>query len=125
MSSIPNSPQHVENPVRLEQGRGRVTVWSGDTLLANSHRVVVVHEGRHPVRYYLPPEDVRTDLLGVAQTDSYCPYKGAAVHHALVADGPLADAVAWSYPTPLPGMEPLAGLIAFYQERTRLVAEDF
>ncbi|WP_051966957.1 DUF427 domain-containing protein [Kitasatospora mediocidica] len=131
MSSDSLSPHHVApaqqagSPVRLEIGGGRVTVWSGETLLADSRRVVLVHEGRHPVRYYLPREDVRTELLDVAETESYCPYKGTAVHFALRADGAHADAVAWSYPTPLPGMEPLAELVAFYQERTRLVAEGF
>ena len=34
------------------------------------------------------------------------------------------EIIAWSYSAPLPGMEPLAGLIAFYQERTMLRVED-
>ncbi len=129
MPNEPLPPQDVapgrrgESPVRLERGQGRVTVWSGGILLADSHRAVLVREGRHPVRYYLPPEDVRTDLLAPSREGSSCPYKGTAVHLLLRGDDE-SEAIAWSYPTTVPGMEPLAGLIAFYQERTMLRAEE-
>ncbi|MGW4809410.1 DUF427 domain-containing protein [Kitasatospora sp. NPDC004272] len=113
--------QAAPGGILLEQGRGRVTVRSGGLLLADSRRPVVVLEGHHPVRYYLPPEDVHRGLLVPSWESTYCPYKGAAVHYALAPDG--GEAVAWSYPEPLPGMEALAGLIAFYQERVQLAVE--
>ncbi|MEV6978370.1 DUF427 domain-containing protein [Kitasatospora sp. NPDC093806] len=108
--------------ILLEPGRGRITVRAGGVVLADSHRPIVVLEGHHPVRYYIPPQDVRRELLIPSWEDTYCPYKGAAVHYALAAGGE-GDAVAWSYPAPLPGMEALAGLIAFYQERVDIAVE--
>ncbi|MBC3839770.1 DUF427 domain-containing protein [Streptacidiphilus sp. 4-A2] len=114
---------HQVGPVVLKPGQERVTVRSRGTVLADSRRTIAVHEGYHPVRYYFPPEDVRTELLSTASTASYCPYKGSAVHLTLEQEG-SDDSVAWCYPEPLTGMEPLAGLIAFYQERTILQVEE-
>jgi uncharacterized protein (DUF427 family) len=120
----PDRVQHVVGGIRLEMGGERhVTVWSGETLLADSRRAVAVHEGPHPVRYYLPPEDVRRDLLGTSQESTYCPYKGNAVHYRL-ASGTDSTGIAWSYPVPLSGMEPIGELIAFYQERVKVVVEE-
>ena len=136
-----DSVHYAAGGLRLEPGDRRVTVRIGELVLADSLRVVVVHERLHPLRYYLAPEDVRTELLTPSPLHSYCPYKGDARHWALAARGGAGSAdstggagsgdrdgggawaggtIAWSYPQPLPGMEPLAGLLAFYQERVDL-----
>ena len=47
---------------------------------------------------------------------SGAPCKGQTEHFAARIDGQLRD-VAWSYPTPLPESQKIAGLIAFYDER--------
>ncbi|MFE2724166.1 DUF427 domain-containing protein [Kitasatospora sp. NPDC059327] len=111
-----NPVRHVNGGILLEPGRGRIIVRAGGVVLADCQRPIVVLEGRHPVRYYIPAEDVRRELLVPSWETTYCPHKGNAVHFALAPDGE-GGAVAWSYPVPLPGMEALAGLIAFYQER--------
>jgi hypothetical protein len=47
------------------------------TVLAESHRPLLLFETALPVRYYLPPDDVRVELVP-SQTRSVCPYKGVA-----------------------------------------------
>ena len=57
------------------------------------------------------------DLLTPTESVSHCPYKGTAEYWSLrVGDDVLPD-VAWSYPTPLPESQKIAGLISFYTEK--------
>jgi uncharacterized protein (DUF427 family) len=71
------------------------------------------------VRYYLPAEDVRTDLLRPTGTRSFCAYKGQA-HYASVAG---ADDVAWTYPEPLREAAEVTGCYAFFNERVDVVVD--
>jgi uncharacterized protein (DUF427 family) len=91
----------------------RVRVLVDGEVLADSVRAKVLFETALPPRFYLPPEDVRLDLLEPSATVTRCAYKGAASHfHALGHDD-----VAWTYPDPQHDGEPVRDLIAFYQER--------
>jgi uncharacterized protein (DUF427 family) len=88
----------------------------GETV-AESASPRFVFETGAPVRHYLPKPHVRMDLLVRSDTVTHCPYKGRAEHwSARVGDAVHRD-VAWSYPTPLPESQRIAGLIAFYDER--------
>lgn len=67
----------LKNPlhrVGAEPATSRVRVEIGGRVVADSTRPVLVHETGLPVRYYLPPEDVATDLLEPAATRTHCPY---------------------------------------------------
>jgi uncharacterized protein (DUF427 family) len=81
--------------------------------LAGTHGAVVLREGSLPPRYYIPREDVRMELLTPTDSSSHCPFKGDARYWSF---GDMPD-VAWSYEQPIPGAEPIAGLICFYNER--------
>ena len=65
----------------------------------------------------MPRVDVRMDLLRPSDTVTHCPYKGTTVHFHAETDGGRIDDVAWSYPTPLPESERIAGLVSFYDDR--------
>jgi uncharacterized protein (DUF427 family) len=60
---------------------------------------------------------VRPDLLVPSNTVTHCPYKGRAEHWSVRAGDGVHPDLAWSYPTPLPEGQRIAGLIAFYDER--------
>ena len=53
-------------------------------------------------------------------TESHCPYKGQAEYWSLGSDHPD---VAWSYRTPLPESETIAGLVALYNERADIFVD--
>lgn len=95
-----------------------VTVTLAGVVVADSHRPVVLYETGLVPRYYLPQADVRMDLLVPTATVSHCPYKGAATYWDVVVDGAKADDVAWSYRTPLPESTKVAGLVAFWAEKS-------
>ena len=88
-------------------------------VLAESSRPVLVFEPPLPVRYYLPPEDVRTDLLTPSDTRSRCAYKGEASYLSL----PDVEDVAWSYPAPLREAGEVKDRIAFFDELVDVVVD--
>jgi uncharacterized protein (DUF427 family) len=70
-----------------------------------------------PTRYYLPKTHVRLDLLTPTDTVGHCPYKGEAEFWSVRSPDGVHQDLAWSYPTPLPESQKIAGLIAFYNEK--------
>jgi uncharacterized protein (DUF427 family) len=94
-----------------------VEVFLGGEKLASSDRAVVLAETGLPDRYYLPPEDVRTDLLRPTGTKTTCPYTGEACYWSAEVGGQLHKDVVWSYPDPIPAAAGIAGLLCFWTER--------
>jgi uncharacterized protein (DUF427 family) len=62
-------------------------------------------------------------LLEPTQTVSHCPYKGEAEYWSLVIGDQLVPDVAWSYRTPLPESQKIAGLISFFTEKVDLYVD--
>jgi uncharacterized protein (DUF427 family) len=100
---------HSSRHVRVE--------LDGETL-AESSRPYLLFETSLPVRYYLPPEDVRLDRLERSTTGTACAYKGEASYWAL--DG---RDVAWYYPEPLREAAEVRDRIAFFNERVDIVVD--
>lgn len=95
----------------------RVVVRLGGQVIADSTRAVFLYETNFPARYYIPPQDVRLDLLGPSDSSTLCPYKGRAGYYsAAKPDGTRQD-VAWYYPEPLSETLIIKDLIAFYPDR--------
>ncbi len=88
--------------------------------VAESDRAVVLHETGMPALYYLPPEDVRTELLRPSARQTTCPFKGQASYWSLQAGGRVHEDLLWSYQAPIPSAQGIAGLICFYNERVEL-----
>jgi uncharacterized protein (DUF427 family) len=58
------------------------------------------------------------------ETATHCPYKGQAQYWSVRVGDRLVEDVAWSYRTPLPESQKIAGLVAFYNERVDLFTDD-
>ena len=95
-----------------------VIVTLAGVVVADSMRPVVLFETGLVPRFYLPQVDIRMDLLTPTTTISHCPYKGAASYWDLAVEGAAASDVAWSYRTPLPESVKIAGLVAFWPEKS-------
>lgn len=105
-----DAPTHV---LYLEDSPRRVRVVVAGEVVAESSRVRLLHETGLPPVYYLPEEDLRHELLEPSDTSTHCPFKGEASYRSIrVGDDVRPDAV-WTYPQPLAGAPPLAGLAAF------------
>ena len=95
-----------------------VLVTLAGVVVADSRRSVVLYETGLVPRYYLPQADVRMDLLVPTATRSDCPYKGTATYWDVTVDGARVDDAVWSYRTPLPESTKIAGLVAFWPEKS-------
>ena len=71
-----------------------------------------VLETSHPPTYYLPMDAFEAGVLRPASGQSWCEWKGAATYFDLVVDDVVSPRAAWTYPTPTPGFEALAGAVA-------------
>ena len=90
----------------------QVRVSVGGVVVAETRRPVLLFETRLPIRYYIPPEDVRFDRLTAVPLWTSCPYRGKA-HYWSTSD---ADNVTWAYADPIPAAEPIKDHVAFYNE---------
>ncbi|MEU7578381.1 DUF427 domain-containing protein [Streptomyces sp. NPDC041068] len=96
--------------ITVEQGTDHVRVVRDGQVVADSRRPLVLRETGYPPRYYLPPEDVRTDLLTPSRTRTYCPFKGTASYWSL----PDAADLVWAYPEPKPDVAAIKDHFCFY-----------
>jgi uncharacterized protein (DUF427 family) len=101
----------------LEPSPKRVRVVVGGETVADSRRVMLLHESGHQPIYYFPPQDVRSDLLEPSDRHTRCPKKGQASYYTIRAGGNVVEAGAWYYPDPIEGAPPIKDLIAFYWNR--------
>ncbi len=95
----------------------RVLVRLGNTVVADSTRPSMLIESGLPVRYYLPREDVRTELLEPSYTTTRCPYKGVAQYWSLRDGDRFERDIVWTYPEPFHDAEAVLGLLCLPQER--------
>ena len=87
---------------------GTVRVERDGEVLASTTRAVALDETGLPTRYYLPREDVGTDL-SASDTTSHCPFKGDATY----LSAPGAKDAFWVYEAPSEtDALPIAGMLA-------------
>ena len=87
-----------------------VRVEVGGVTLAESSRPMMLIETALPVRWYLPREDVRMDLLAPSEHHTVCAYRASRRTSAL-----RAPPVAWFYPDPLHDALPVKDLVSFWR----------
>jgi uncharacterized protein (DUF427 family) len=119
---------HPHDPFKridLLRSDRHVVVALGGTVLADTHRAIALHETHVPVRWYVPHDDVATDLLVGSPSTTTCAYKGHAIYVSLTPDavpgvGNQGEDLGWSYTHPLDEVAAIKGMICFYSERTDL-----
>ena len=100
---------------------GRVKVEHDGEVLADSRRATALEETGLPTRYYLPREDVRTDLLTATETTSHCPFKGDATYFS----APGAKDAFWVYEKPSEeDALPIAGMLAPWPGRVEVIVDE-
>jgi uncharacterized protein (DUF427 family) len=117
---------HARDPfkrVDAVPSQRHVRVELDGEVVAESRRPHALFETHLPTRWYLPPEDVRQELLVPSETVTRCPYKGTATYWSVQTTTGLHPDVAWTYQQPIPECPRIAGLIAFFNERVDLVIE--
>jgi uncharacterized protein (DUF427 family) len=91
----------------------RIRIEAAGVTIAETSKPTLLFETGLPARYYIPKSHVRMDLLTPSETVSHCPYKGEAEYWSLRIGDDIRPDVAWSYGTPLPESQKIAGLVPF------------
>lgn len=118
--SHPRNPYHRIDCVRA---RRRLRVELASVVLVDTTDVIGVYETARLPQLYVRREAVRMDLLVESPTITYCPYKGSASYWTAEVQGSVVPDVAWSYNAPSPESVPIAGMLSFDPERTKMIQE--
>lgn len=117
----PRDPYHRIDTLRSSR---HVEVSVGGVVLAETTRPVLLFETGLPVRTYIPPVDVNLELLEANDHETSCPYKGnGAQYWTAVVDGERHENLVWSYAFPTAEALPIAGLMAFFDERVDVLVD--
>ena len=108
------NPGHT---VTISPAELHVEIRVDDELVAVTDHPVILEETGLPTRYYLRREDVRMDLFRATTFSTDCPFKGRASYWTLQLGDKIHDGIMWSYETPIPSAEGIAGLLCFYNDR--------
>jgi uncharacterized protein (DUF427 family) len=117
---------HARDPYHrvdiLDTSRHVRVELEGETV-AETRRARVLFETSLPPRWYIPPEDLRTDALVESDKRTGCAYKGFASYWSVEAGGELEEDLAWFYPEPTRDAERIAGYVAFFNERADIYVD--
>ncbi|MFN2451644.1 MAG: DUF427 domain-containing protein [Candidatus Dormibacteria bacterium] len=117
----PRSPYTRVDALRSTR---HVRIELGGKVLAESSSPVMAFETGLPTRYYLNRTDVNFEHLLPTDTVTSCPYKGKTSRYWSVRVGDTTHAdLAWSYDFPTRQLLPIAGLVAFYNEKVDIALD--
>ena len=101
-------------PPRLEGCPERIKVVVEGVVIAKSDQTKRVLETSHPPVYYIPPADVRLDLLEPTDRQSWCEWKGKARYFDVVVGERWIPNAAWAYSPPTQAFQSIRDYLAFY-----------
>jgi uncharacterized protein (DUF427 family) len=104
-------------PPAVKPDPRRVRVEFAGVTIADTTRAVRILETSHPPSFYIPPADVRMDVLKRQEHHSFCEWKGQADYWTINIAGQIAENVAWSYPKPVARYAAIRDHLAFYPGR--------
>jgi uncharacterized protein (DUF427 family) len=103
-------------PPRLERTDSHLRVEHAGAVIAESTRAWRVLETSQPPAYYLPPDDVATDLLRPSPHRTFCEWKGQATYYDVVVGDVVVPRAAWCYPSPTEPFARIRDHVAFYPQ---------
>jgi uncharacterized protein (DUF427 family) len=117
---------HARDPYKrvdtLRSSR-RVEVFVAGERVASTIRPLLLFETHFPTRFYLPPDDVWTELFEPSDLVTTCPYKGVARYWSVRVGDNFEQELVWSYPDPIAENPKIRDLICFFNERVDLAVD--
>jgi uncharacterized protein (DUF427 family) len=91
----------------------RLAARSGDTIIADTSRPLVLYESGFAPRWYVPREDVVEPELGANATETFCPYKGICSYYDVAG----VRRAAWSYRDAYVEVQRISGFVSFEPDK--------
>ena len=110
-------PVPDEYQISYEAMPGKLGVIIDGVTVADSDKVMILHESYLSPSFYFPREDVDFSLLKRSQKRTFCPFKGTATHWSLHSPNGVRENVAWSYEKPLDAGTDVNRHICFYADQ--------
>ena len=104
-------------PPELQPDDRLVEVKQGDILIASTTSAVRVLETASPPTFYLPPDDVKSELFEYIGGSSFCEWKGKASYWTIITNVHRIESGAWSYENPSPAFKAIKGYFSFYPSK--------
>lgn len=118
MANRPVLEPTAAHPITVEPTGRHVTVEVNGERIADTDGALTLRESTYPAVQYIPLADVVTDQLQPSDTQTYCPYKGAAAYyHVVTTAGQTVEDAIWTYEKPYPAVSRIAGHVAFYADK--------
>ena len=106
-----------DHPITITPSRDHVRVMLNGHAVADTKRALVLQEAAYKPVFYIPRTDAQMALMEKTAHSTHCPYKGDASYYTIEAGDRVAENAIWSYETPYPAMQEIAGHLAFYPDR--------
>ncbi len=91
-----------------------VVIRHGDITIADTTNSIRILETASAPTFYIPPEDINTDLLVPYDGSSFCEWKGESTYWSVHISETLIQAAGWSYPDPFEDFSAIKNYISFY-----------
>ena len=104
-------------PPAILRDQRRVEVRLKNLIIADSRQNYRILETASPPTFYIPPHNVRAELLEPCAGTSVCEWKGVACYWTLKIPRRSPQPVGWSYSNPAPPFEAITGFFSFYPAR--------
>ncbi|MEV4454036.1 DUF427 domain-containing protein [Streptomyces mirabilis] len=96
-----------------------LVVRSGDRVVADTTRPLVLYESGFAPRWYVPRADVDESALTPAEGQTFCPYKGLASYYDIAG----AHRAAWSYEDAWTEVRRVSGLVSFEPDEIEVLLD--
>ena len=116
----PRDPRHRVDVIESSR---HVQVAINGTIVADTRRPRLLFETTHPTRYYIPPEDVRMELLTPSDLHSRCPYKGEASYWTARVGDRTFENIVWGYQDPIGECPRIKGYLSFFNEKVDVTVD--
>lgn len=99
---------------------GRYIVRANGAIIGETDRALALIEGSRAPVLYIPRADLAMALFDRTDRLSTCSHKGTAHYYSISTPEARLENAAWCYETPNAGAEPIAGHLAFYEDKVRV-----
>ena len=110
--------------IRVEPSKNSFRVEFNGARIADTTRVLVLHETRLAPALYFPADDVRMDFLGRTKLATHCPFKGNASYWSITVGDQTVENAVWSYEEPYRDAEPIRGYLSFYPDKVSIIGAE-